>query len=81
MQEVWIYSTEVLRRAKDMHYKSLLKAARNDPKKNWNVIHTVMKKSKRTQHQLTGIKDQSGTELTNLTEIADALNSRFSTVG
>ena len=34
-----------------------------------------MKKYKLTQHQLISIKDQSGTELTNLTEIADALNS------
>ena len=72
---------QVLRRAEDMHYKSLLNAARNDPKKTWNVIHTIMKKSKRTQQQLTGIKDQSGTELTNPTEIADALNNHFATVG
>ena len=49
--------------------------------KNWNIVHTVMKNRKLTYHQLTGIKDQFGTELANSTELANALNRHFCTVG
>ena len=72
---------QVLRRAEDMYYKSLLKVTKKDPKKAWSVIHTVMEKQKPTQHHLTCIKDQSGTELTTSTEIAEALNRHFCAVG
>lgn len=69
-----------IRAAKLMHYNNLLNKFRNDSKKTWSVINSLLNVPK-NKKQMTSFFMIDGSEVTNTEHIANNFNVFFSTIG
>lgn len=72
--------TKLISKTKTHYYKTLLDKHTNDPKKMWNVIHSITN-GKDSVTQVKGIKDERDVVVSDPESMANILNKYFSSVG
>ena len=71
--------TNIIRTSKKMHFSQELESAEGDLKSTWKVINKIINKDK--PHNNINSINHNNQELTNSSEIANAFNSFFTSIG
>ena len=73
--------TKIKIQAKQNYYSDLAVRYGNNKSKTWRLINDISKRKQRTKGSIKALKNRDGNKLTNPVDIANCLNTHFSSVG